>query len=91
MSESSEIKQRLRNYIVTEFLSGGSSANLKDDTLLRTSGVLDSIATLKLVRFVENSLGVEVEAHEAGGENFQCMSDRALFIERGKAQAGYWA
>lgn len=88
MSESTEIKRQLRQYILTEFLPGVSPANLKDDTPLRTSAVLDSVATLNLVTFVENSFGIEVEAHEVGVENFDCINDMALFIERKRAAAG---
>jgi acyl carrier protein len=88
MSGLSEIRQQLREYILTEFLPGESLANLKDDTPLRTSGVLDSIATLNLVTFVENSFGIEVEAHEAGIENFDRITDIALFIERKRATEG---
>lgn len=88
MSESTGIKEQLRQYILSEFLPGEFPANLKDDTPLRTSGVLDSIATLKLVTFVENSFGIEVEAHEAGVENFDCISDMTVFIEQKRAAKG---
>ena len=43
------VEETIRNYILTEFLPGESAANLKDDTPLRTSGILDSMATLNLV------------------------------------------
>ena len=46
---------------------------LKDDTPLRTSGILDSVATLKVVTFVEDKYGIEVEAHEAGVANFDTI------------------
>lgn len=76
----SEMKNTVREFILAEFLPGESSANLKDDTPLRTSGVLDSMATLKLVSFVEEKFGIEVEAHEAGVENFDRISDIAALI-----------
>ncbi len=76
----SEMKNTVREFILAEFLPGESSANLKDDTPLRTSGVLDSMATLKLVSFVEDKFGIEVEAHEAGVENFDRISDIAALI-----------
>lgn len=88
MDEIAKIKQQLRSYIVSEFLPGESPANVKDDTPLRTSGVLDSIATLNLVTFVEKSFGIEVEAHEAGIENFDHISDIASFIAQKRMAAG---
>lgn len=85
MGELDEIKQVLRAYILAEFLIGESPANLKDDTPLQTSGVLDSVATLKLVTFIEKSFGIEVQAHEASIENFDRICDMVRFIEQKKA------
>jgi acyl carrier protein len=67
------IKEDLRQYILDEFLPGESASNLKDDTPLRSSGILDSVATLKTVTFVEERYGIEVEAHEASVENFDTI------------------
>lgn len=85
MDETRNITVQIREHILSEFLPGESSANLKDDTPLRTSGVLDSMATLQLVTFVEDRFGIEVEAHEAGIENFEHISDIAAFILRKRA------
>lgn len=79
------MKDKIRQFILAEFLPGESAENLKDDTPLRTSGILDSMATLRLVSFVEEEFGIEVEAHEAGVENFDRIEDIAAFIERKKA------
>jgi acyl carrier protein len=76
------MKDKLRQFILAEFLPGESPANLKDDTPLRSSGILDSMATLRLVSFVEQEFGIEVEAHEAGVENFDRVEDIAAFVGR---------
>ena len=78
------IKDALRSYILTEYLPGESPANLRDDTPLRTSGILDSMATLSLVTFVENHFGVVVDAHETGIEHFDRIEDIAALIARKK-------
>ena len=67
------IKEDLRQYILDEFLPGETASNLKDDTPLRSSGILYSVATLKTVTFVEEHYGIEVEAHEASVENFDTI------------------
>jgi acyl carrier protein len=54
---------------------------LRDDTPLRTSGILDSVATLRLVSFVEERYGIEVEAHEASVENFDRIDSIATLIQ----------
>lgn len=75
-----QIKNTLRAYILSEFLPGESPANLKDDTPLRTSGILDSMATLNLVTFVEQTFGVMLDAHETGIENFDRIEDIAALV-----------
>ena len=75
------IREELRQYIISEFLPGEKPANLRDETPLRTSGILDSVATLRLVDFVEQRFGIEVEAHEAGVENFDSIASIASFID----------
>lgn len=82
------MNDEIRQFILTEFLPGESAASLHDDTPLRTSGVIDSMATLKLVSFVEQNYGIEVEAHEASIENFDCIRDIAAFVGRKQAAAG---
>lgn len=78
------IKEELRDYILAEFLPGEKPSSLKDDTPLRTSGILDSVAILKMVAFVEQRYGIEVEAHEAGVENFDSIEAIASFVKSRK-------
>ena len=82
MNSVQNVKEQLRQYIVAEFLPGESPSNVKDDTPLRTSGLLDSMATLQVVTFVENQFGIEVAAHEAGVENFDSLNSIAAFVQR---------
>jgi acyl carrier protein len=75
------VKEELRQYILSEFLPGEKASNLRDDTALRTSGILDSVATLRLVSHVEEHYHIEVEAHEAGVENFDNIDSIAALIQ----------
>ena len=49
-----DIKATLKTYILNEFLPGEDPAALTDTTALVTTGILDSIAVLKVVTFLEN-------------------------------------
>ena len=82
MEDKSATKEALRAYILSEFLPGESPRNLKDDTPLRTSGVLNSMGLLRLVSFVEDKYGIELEAHETGIEDFDTIDAIANLIER---------
>jgi acyl carrier protein len=82
-----DIGQIIRDFILTKYLPGESAENLQDDTPLRTSGVLDSLATLSLISFIEERFGIEVEAHETDVDNFDRLGDIVAFVERKRARA----
>ena len=81
-----QIADRIRDFILTKYLPGESPANLRDDTPLRSSGVLDSLATIGLISFLEQEYQIEVEAHETDIDNFDRIDDIAAFVERKRAQ-----
>jgi acyl carrier protein len=70
---SDAIKQDIKHYIMSEFLPGESPDELTDSTPLISGGVLDSIATLKLVMHVEDRYGVTLEPHEVDKENLDTL------------------
>ena len=78
----SDVKERIRTYILQNFLQGESPANLKDDVPLRTTGVLDSLATLNLVSFVEREFGIELTAYETGLDYFDRIDDMVALVKR---------
>jgi acyl carrier protein len=59
-----EIKQSVKQFILAEFLPGENPDELGESTPLITGGILDSIATLKLVMFIEERFGISLQAHE---------------------------
>ena len=77
-----EIKAKLRAYVLANHLRGEQASNLKNDTALRTSGIIDSLGTIELVTFVENTFGIELEAHETGVEHFDRIDDLTALISR---------
>jgi len=58
---------------------------LRDDTPLRTSGLVDSMGMLRIVSFLEKKFGIEVGAYEASIDNFDRIDDIAAFVERKQA------
>ena len=59
---------------------GEDPAALADTTPLMTTGILDSIAVLKVVTFLESQFGVTIGAHETGVENLNTLSDIAHLV-----------
>ncbi|MEW5710443.1 MAG: acyl carrier protein [Pseudomonadota bacterium] len=75
-----DIKSAVKEFILREFLPGESPDELTDGTPLITGGVLDSIATLKLVLFIEERFGVTLEAHETDPEHLDTLAQIASLI-----------
>jgi len=80
MTDEQAIKATVKTFILNEFLPGEDPAALTDTTALVTTGILDSIAVLKAVTFLENQFGITIEPHEAVVENLNTLSDMARLI-----------
>jgi acyl carrier protein len=80
MVDEQSIKDTIKAYILKEFLPGEEPQALTDTTPLMTTGILDSIAVLKVVTFLENQFGIVIEPHEAVVENLNTLSDMAGLV-----------
>lgn len=75
-----DIKLAVKEFILKEFLPGEDPEELTDTTPLISGGILDSIATIKLVLFLEEKFGVSVEAHETDPEYIDTIASIAQLI-----------
>ena len=80
-----EVREAIRQFILKKYLPGESADNLRDETALRTSGILDSLATIGVVNFIEKEFGVEIEAHETDVDTFDTIQDMAALVDRKRA------
>jgi acyl carrier protein len=77
---SDAIKDPIKDFIMSEFLPGEDPNELTDGMPLISGGILDSIATLKLVMFMEERFGVTFEAHEVNRELLDTLADIAKLV-----------
>lgn len=68
-----DIQTAVKSFLLQEFLPGEDPAELTASTPLRASGILDSIATLKLVSFLEERFEIRIEPHELDGKTFETL------------------
>lgn len=73
MTDTPQIEQAIKSYILEEFLPGEDPAQLTASTPLITAGILDSIATLKLVGFLEKTFSVAFAAHEVDTDHLNTI------------------
>ena len=74
------IKGPIKDFIMSEFLPGEDPNELTDGTPLISGGILDSIATLKLVMFMEEKFGITFAAHEVNRELLDTLADIARLV-----------
>jgi len=84
--EIQAIQSQVKEYILKEFLPGENPDGLSASTPLVTGGILDSLATLKLVLFLESTYGITFEAHDLDAEHLDTIAAIAkLVVERKNA------
>ncbi len=75
MTDAQEIQGKVKAFILREFLDGEDPSALTPTTQMFTTGILDSIATLKLIAFLEKEFDISIEAHEADAQNLDTLDD----------------
>ncbi len=80
-----QIRTMARDFILKEFLPGERPENLTDSTELITDGILNSLATLKLVAYLEKSCGIEIAPDELVPENLNSIAQIANFVQSKQA------
>jgi acyl carrier protein len=80
-----DVKDTVRRYILLTWLPGESPDNLRDETPLQTSGILDSLATQTLISFVEQEFGIELDVYDTSVERFDRIEDIAATVTRKQA------
>ncbi len=76
-----EIARTVKEFILEEFLPGEDPGELTEETQLFSTGVLDSLASLKLVEFLEEQFGIDVEAHDVVADNLDTLLSIANFVQ----------
>ena len=85
--EIDAVKESVRRFLLETALRGERPENVADDLRLRSSGILDSLATIRLIAFVEKRFAIEILPHETGIDRFDTIADVADLVGR-KAAAG---
>lgn len=83
---SDDVKGAVKEFILAEFLPGENPDELTETTPLISGGILDSIATMKVVLFIEERFNVVFEAHEVDRENFDSIANIARLVSSKRSQ-----
>ena len=79
------MRNKVREFILENFMYGASSTELNDNASLLDTGVMDSTGVMELVSFLEQEFGVTVEDEELIPDNLDSVTKLVRFLERKSA------
>ena len=82
-----ETESAIERFISRELLRGDSGAPLEPHASLISTGILDSLALLKLILFIEEHFGIKVQDGDVIPGNFETIERITAFIQRNKREA----
>ena len=74
------IKDKIRGFVVENFLFGDTSHPLADDASLIDNDIIDSTAVLELVAFIEDGFGIVMADADIVPANLDSLSRIAEFV-----------
>lgn len=77
----------IERFIVDEIMIGSDVNQIDPDQSLLDSGILDSLALLRLISFLEDKYKVTVEDGEVTPENFESIATIKSFLDRKRISA----
>lgn len=75
-----EIKNKIRQYIIET--SYASPDQVKDESLIFSEGILDSMGFILLITFIEDTFGMKAKDSELLEDNFESINAIENFVKR---------
>jgi acyl carrier protein len=79
-----EMKNKIREFVISNFLLGADTQVLNDDTSFLEQGIVDSTGILELVSFVQEAFDIRIEDMELMPENLDSLNKLEAFIAKKK-------
>jgi acyl carrier protein len=76
-----DIVRTVKEFVLDKFLPGEDPQALTPDMQLMSSGILDSLATLELVSFLEERYDIQLEAHELDASRIGTLNGIAALVQ----------
>ena len=77
---STDLEEQIRNFLLENREIGLSVAELTYDNSLITNGLIDSLAVLDIIAFLETQFDIQFDAEDLTGENFDRISSMAALV-----------
>ena len=77
-----DIKAELRQYLADNHLAPGEGTDVADHTPLVSYGILDSLAVMQLVTFLEQRFGIEFTPHDLDRRSLESIEQIEGLVRR---------
>lgn len=78
----SAMKEKIRNFILQNFLFTKDGTALNDADSLIGKGIVDSTGVLEVIQFIFDEYGIHVDDSEMIPENLDSIDNIVAFVER---------
>ena len=78
---NSNIAPAIERFIVDEIMMGDRDTTIDRDASLISSGIVDSLALLRLINFIEEHFGITIEDDEVVPDNFETVASAENFVK----------
>ena len=75
------IKDKVKAFVIENFLFGDSAYELADDASLIENDIIDSTGVLELVAFIEDDFGIVMADADIVPQNLDSLARISAFIE----------
>jgi D-alanine--poly(phosphoribitol) ligase subunit 2 len=75
-----ELKDKIREYVVDEYVEEGEDVDVKDDTPLISGGLVDSFSMVSLKLFLETQYDIKIPDEKATAEAFDTVNSIAALV-----------
>lgn len=76
------LRDKLRLYILENFLFSDDQSELKDDDSFMDNGIIDSTGILEVIEFLEDECQIKVEDEDLLPENLDSISKIINFVNK---------
>lgn len=78
------IKEKVKDFIINNFLLGADDNNLSDSDSFLEKGIVDSTGILELVSFVQEAFDIKIDDAELVPDNLDSLNNLETFITKKK-------
>ena len=78
------IKEKMKTFIVNNFLLGANADDLSDNDSFLEKGIIDSTGILELVSFAQEEFDINIEDAELVLDNLDSLNNLEAFITKKK-------